>query len=231
MAYVLDILAILIVGFCAVRGRRRGLVRTVLMLVGCLVAAWAASWLSTPAANWVYDSFVETRVEQALVEHAQAAGSTQLEIPVAAVLGERADTVTQYLVTHGVPESVTVQFDELSAESICQAAAPALRTVVRPVLVGVIAALATVLLFFVLLFVWRLLVRLIDRVFHLPVLQQLNRLGGLIVGVLVGIFWMVAFASAVRLGAECGWFGTVVTADTVAQSLLVSRIGLSLLAF
>ncbi len=230
MAYALDIVAILILVFCVFRGARRGLVRTVLMLVGCLVAALAAYFLSAPVADFAYDTFIEARVEQSLVERAQAAGAMQMEIPVASVLGERAAPVADYLVAHGVPQTVTVGFDDLSREGILYAAGPALRDVVRPALVGVLTALATVVLFFVMLLLWRLLVRLIDRVFRLPVLNQLNRIGGCVVGALVGIFWMMAFAAAVRLGAECGWFGSFVTAETVEQSFLVSRVGISLIA-
>lgn len=229
MAYVLDIAAILILAFCVFRGARRGLVRTVLMLVGCLAAALAAYWLSAPVADFAYDTFIEARVEQSLVDQAQAAGLSSMEIPVAAVLGERAAPVADYLVAHGVPETVTIGFDDLSREGILRAAEPALRNVVRPALVGVLTALATVVLFFVMLLVWGLLVRLIDRVFRLPGLNQLNRIGGCLVGALVGVFWMVAFAAAVRLGAECGWFGSFITAETVERSLLVSRIGVSLI--
>ena len=230
MAYALDIVAILILAFCVFRGARRGFVRTILMLVGCLVAALAAYWLSEPVANWTYDTFVAARVEQSLVDQAQKAGAMQMEIPAASVLGEHAAPVAAYLVAHGVPETITIGFDDLSRESILRAAEPALNRVVRPALVGVLAALATVVLFLALLLVWRLLVRLIDRVFRLPGLNQLNRIGGCVAGGLVGVFWMMAFAAAVRLGAECGWFGSLITAETVEQSILVSRVGVSLIA-
>lgn len=231
MAYLLDGLTILILVFSVWRGGRRGMVHTVLMLVGCVVAAVLAGRFSAPVAARAYDAFVEPRVEQSLVAHVQEEELRQMEIPLSSLLGDAAEPLSPYLLELGVPESVTVGFDDLSEEGIRASLSPAMREMVRPTAVSLLTAAARLLLFLLLLLVVILLVWLVDRVFRLPGLKQVNRVGGWVVGALQGVFWVIVFAVAVRLGAACGLFGSLITVETVERTWLLSRVSISLVLF
>lgn len=224
MAYLLDALVILILGLSVWRGWRRGLVRTLVLLAGCVLALLLAGWFSAPLAERAYDGFVGPRLEQSLVEQVQEAGELQVEIGLRSLFGDRAEGLVHYLTEQGIPESVTIGLDDLSEEGIRTAAAPAMQQVVRPAVCGVLTVVAALLLFLLLLLVVDLLARLLDQVFKLPVLKQVNRIGGFAVGALQGVLWAMVFSAVVRVGVDCGLFGTLVTGDTVNTTVLTSLL-------
>lgn len=224
MAYLLDALVILILIFSIWRGGRRGLVRTAVVLVGCVAAALIASWISGPLAGGAYDSWIEPRLEQSLVETAQESGLPQLEIQLTSLISGEEGALSRYLEGQGIPASITIGFDDLSEEGVRAAIAPALQNVLRPAVVGLLSGAVALLLFLVLLLAVFFLARLVDQVFKLPGLKQLNRVGGWLVGALQGVFWGLVFAAVVRLCADCGLFGTLITPETVDSSLLLSYL-------
>lgn len=223
MAYLLDALVILILIFCVWHGGRRGLVRTVTMLVGGVLAALVALWFSGPLATGVYDTWAAPRLEQSLVDKAAEANAPQVEIQLASLFGGEDGALSRYLEDQGIPASITIGFEDMSEEGIRAAIAPALQDVVRPAAISLLSMALMLLLFLLLMVAVTLLARLVDNVFKLPGLKQLNRVGGLLTGALQGVLWSLVFAVAVRFCADCGLFGSVVTAETVDSSLLVSR--------
>ena len=223
MAYLLDALDILILIFCVWRGFKQGLIRTAVMLVGFLAAALIAGQLSGPIAAGVYDGMIAPGMEDTLVEQVVAAGETQVEIRLSSLLGDN-ETVEAYLADLGLATSITLGFDDLSESAVRQGVQPAMQQVVRPAVVQILSAVVTVLLFLVLLIAVCLLARLLDKVFQLPLLRQLNRFGGLFAGVLQGVFWAMIFAVLVRFVADCGVLGSVLTVEAVEASALTSRL-------
>ena len=223
MAYLLDALVILIVAFCVWRGFKHGLIRTLVMLVGFVVAALIAGQLSGPIAGGVYDGLIGPNMEDTLVENAVAAGETRVEVNIASMFGDNA-TLQKYFEDLGLATSVTIGFDDLSEQSVRAAVQPAMQQVLRPAMVHILTVVATVLLFVLLLVVVCLLSRLLDKVFKLPLLRQLNQIGGLAAGVLQGVFWAIVFAVLVRFLADCGALGSVLTVQSVEQSWLASKL-------
>lgn len=223
MAYLLDGLVILILAFCVWRGYKHGLIRTAVMLVGFLAAALIAGQLSGPIAGGVYDGIIGPNMEDTLVEQVVTAGETQVEVNISTLLGDN-EAVQSYLKDLGLATSITLGFDDLSEPAVRETVQPAMQTVVRPAMVQILSAVVTVLLFFLLLIVVCLLARLLDKVFQLPLLRQLNQFGGLAAGVLQGVFWAMVFAVLVRFVADCGVLGSVLTVEAVEKSTLTAKL-------
>ena len=222
MAYILDAAVILILILSIWHGRKKGSVHTIIMLVGCVAALFLAGRLSTPVAEKVYDAFVAPRVEQSLVEKVQAAGTDSVTVDLAALTG--GGTLSNYLKAAGLPETVSVGFPDLSEEGIRDTLAPTIETYVRPPVTGLLTAATAILLFLVLFLLAFLLAKAADVIFKLPVLKQLNRATGAIIGALQGVVWVLVFVAVVRLLADWQLFGTVLTPDTVKDTYILSRI-------
>jgi hypothetical protein len=65
-----------------------------------------------------------------------------------------------------------------------------------------------------------LLARIVNGVFKLPLLKQVNQIGGVAVGVLQGVLWTMVFTTLLRVGVDCGLFGTLVTGETLNATTL-----------
>ena len=61
-AWIFDVLVIAIVLFCIYSGMKKGLVKTVLVLVGYLVAAAGGFFISKAVAPVIYNNFLEDKV-------------------------------------------------------------------------------------------------------------------------------------------------------------------------
>lgn len=224
VAYILDALVILILGLSVWHGKKRGLVRMLVLLVGCVAALFLAGRFSAPIADWAYDTLVEPPIERSLVTQVQNAGETHVEIGLRSVLGDRAEGLVHYLTEQGIPESVTIGLPDLSEESILEATAPAMEEIVRPAVCGLLTAVAALILFLALLLVVELLARIVDGVFKLPLLKQVNQIGGVAVGVLQGVLWAMVFTTLLRVGVDCGLFGTLVTGETLNATTLTALL-------
>ena len=223
MAYVLDIAVILIVAFCVWHGWRHGLVRTAVMLVGFILAAFVAAQIAAPAAKGIYSTVVAPRVEAAITARVEEVGESEITVGLDTLFGEESGIIP-YFESMGWDTAVTVPLGDRSEEAIREAVIPAVRQVLEPVLIYLIEAVVSFLLFIVLLIAVFLISRLLDAVFKLPVLKQLNQFGGLAAGLLQGVFWAMVFTAVLQFAIGCGWLGTVVTLDTVKESLLVSKL-------
>lgn len=220
MAYLLDGAVILILLIALWLGVRRGLVKSLILLVGFVLAAVLAGRFSQPVATAVYDRVLADRVEQTVVQKVQETGERQLNVSLS-TLFEGTPSVAQYIRENGWDTTVSVGLSDLQTESVQKAVAPAVEQAVRPALIALIQAVALPVIFLLLMAAAWLLSRLIDRIFRLPVLKQANRLGGGLMGLLQGLCWSVAFSMAVRLAVDCGWFSTP---QVLADTLLVSRL-------
>lgn len=223
MAYILDALVILILVFCVWRGYKHGLIRTLVMLVGFVLAAFVAGRLSGPIAGGVYDGVIGPHMEETLVSKALVAGNTQVEVGLDSLFGDN-EAIAAYFADLGLQSSVIIGFDDLSEETVRAAVQPAMTQVVRPAVVHIMTVLFTLLLFVILLVAVFLLSRFLDAVFKLPLLKQLNQFGGLAAGVLQGVFWALVFAAVVRFVADCGALGSVLTVETVEQTWLTTKL-------
>lgn len=223
MSVILDLLVVLIAAFCIWRGWRRGLIHTAVVLVGIVLAALLADKLAPTVANWTYDQLAAPRIEDALVERVTAAGDLHTEVDLTSLLGNR-ETLGRFLADHGMPSSLRIGVPDLTEESVRSTVRPLMESSVKPAATLLLTAVAKVVLILLFLILVLLLARLADAVFKLPVLKQINQVGGLLLGCLHGIFWVLIFAAGVQLALQYGWFGSALTAEAVEKSWLLSAL-------
>lgn len=223
MAYILDLIVVLIGAFCIWRGWRRGLVHTAAVLAGIVLGAMLANQLAPAAADWIYDTQAAPRIENALVDRITSAGSLQTDVDLSGLLGNR-EELGRFLAEHGIPSSVTVGVPDLSEESVRQALKPTMENTVKPAATLLLTAVSKVVMVLLFLVLALLLAQLADLIFKLPVLKQINQFGGILLGIAHGIFWTMVFAAAVQLALHYGWFGDRLTAQMVEDTRLLSYL-------
>lgn len=90
MAYILDIAVILIFALAIFIGYKRGFMKTILRLVGVVLALVIASSVSKPAAGWIYDQFLASSIQEQIVAHVPSTDTATLESGLQAAMGSDA---------------------------------------------------------------------------------------------------------------------------------------------
>lgn len=180
MRFGLDIAFAVLILFFAVAGGRKGFIKACADFLGALIAMIGAGILSGPAAQWVYDTFFHTALMEKI-----AAAITGLGAPdaVQAVFGEFPEVIQRGLLAAGITEgSVMAQLQGSTLD-----VAEGITLAISPMLVGFIRVLAMLVLFVVLLVLIRALASMLGGLFELPVLKGLNRMLGVVFGILLGV--------------------------------------------
>lgn len=203
------------------RGARRGLVRSVMGLVSVLVALFGAALLSSHFARPVTDlvfprvqeyavSYLAQSGEGEVVSAADGGEEAQLPEELADAFGGLYDTLRRFGVSEEMIDSVT--------EGMTQSAVSAAERAAYALVESVVRAALYLVFFIALLLACRLLTAALHELCGLPILWQLNLLGGaalsLVMGVLLiylvlylaprfGVTWFADHAEGTRLLA---WF-------------------------
>lgn len=227
---LIDIIVLSIVGITGLIGLKNGLVKSLIRLLGGLFAVVLAYFLCGSAVE--------------LVSGLVVVEDLPLNLYVAKII--EADISKNFV---GIPgfEDIFVSvpdggytFENVSASLTANGVPAVLSGVIAPVLVGLMegsdVALATyasgalagiimsavcfLLIFFIISVLLGQLTKLLDKVFSLPVIGLVNRLGGFLFGVIksVLIIWVILFF-ATLLGAVSGPTGALIESTTVVKFL------------
>lgn len=165
---ILDLVLIAIVAVCVFFGAKRGLFRTLADLAAYLVALIGASWLANQFTVQV-------------MEHLRPIAEHQVS-----------QSITEYLTSLTTDSSYTGflkgLLDSLTGSgTIDDIANVAVDVLADTILHNMAYMLLFVVAFVLLVVALKLVIRLVDTVLKLPVLHQMNTLGGVLVGALKGV--------------------------------------------
>lgn len=207
MAWIYDLVFLIVFAFAAVASWRKGFLASLTELIGAVVGVGVAVWASRSLSVPIYEQFVSGSVSEK-VETAVAQSGGDLAAAVQAVdfLPDTVrDTLAQLVQGAGnaLPEQIT--------------------TALEPILLPFVQVLLFVVLCMVVRWVFRLLVGLLRHVNGVPLLGGVNRLLGLVLGLMTGALdcWLLALLL---------WFVASVTAGSVeflTLSVLNQSVGYS----
>ena len=212
---IADIIIISIIVIFAVIGFNRGIAKTLLNLAGLILSAIGAYYLSNFIAQFLYDAFIQQTVidniEQLIQDKgAEYAIANSFEaIPqwitgvISFIVGLFGITLSEY------GQNMTV------AQSITNSIANAIEASLSSVIVKALSVILIIILFIILFVLAKKLIKLVNNVFKIPVIKQLNQILGLLLG---GIEGMVLVWFAVNL-----FFGIMLFTDpTMIRSNMVT---------
>ncbi len=185
-----DIIIIVIVVLFLLLGIRRGLAKSILNLAGIIVSAFianmAANWLS----SWIYTTFIQQGVVTNISDMIQSNSSKYaIENCFDALpdwLNSAISGVANFLGTSTTEIAGTFSVSQSTSTSIAQA-------IEKPVGEFVVAlfAVALVAVLFIIIFVLvKFLIRFIAKFFEFPVIRQINKFLGGILGFAEGVVFV-----------------------------------------
>lgn len=195
---IIDIILIAVIVLFAVIGMKRGIAKTLLNIAGLVLSAIAAYYLAGLLSRSMYDAFIKQTVMQNIQQIIQQNGADYavnncLEAMPAWINGVLSFIVGLFGMTVGDFEKHMTIPDGVS-ESVAQT----VENTVAPVITSLLEFVFLVVLFIVLFIIAKKLVKLASKVFDIPVIKQINRLLGGVLGIAEGV--VIVFVAANILG-------------------------------
>lgn len=215
LPYLADAVIVVIFLLFIILGVKRGFVRSVLDLVGTLAAMLVSMWFSGIAAQWVFSTFLQESLTRQIAEALQAAPAADAAEAVLSVVPE---------ILRGGLEAFGITSDAINqavAGTSGQAAA-AVVAVLSPMVVSVLRGLFALVLFVFLLVIFRILSGVVCRIFRLPVLRQLDKGLGILLGVAQAalITVLLCFCAQALISVSSPWLVETIQASQVYQFYL-----------
>lgn len=215
LPYLADAIIVVIFLLFIILGVKRGFVRSVLDLVGTLAAMLVSMWFSGIAAQWFFSTFLQESLTRQIAEALQAAPAADAADAVLSVVPE---------ILRGGLEAFGITSDAINqavAGTSGQAAA-AVVAVLSPMVVSVLRGLFALVLFIFLLVIFRILSGVVCRIFRLPVLRQLDKGLGILLGVAQAalITVLLCFCAQALISVSSPWLVETIQASQVYQFYL-----------
>ncbi len=174
MALIIDIIAAALLLFFILRGKKRGLIKTIAGILVIVLAFPLAGALADKTADPIAERFVTPSVSDFLAPKAEET--------------KNAFEFKTMLIKIGVPESLAESV--VSASPVNELLSNATKTLSQKLTY----ALLYLIYFIILILIFKLLIKLIDKIFDLPVLNLINSLGGLLCGAVLGYLLILVTA-------------------------------------
>lgn len=210
MGIFVDILVVLIIGLCIFNGYRKGLARCILKLVTSLIALFIAIALFRPFVNFVVNSTIIDENIQLSLEKVMNNG-----------IEENKDDNNSELVKEdsGIPKPIAEYLNNNFKTTTEQKKEEAVVSVARGAAILIVDIACFILIYIIVKIILKILTILIDIVSKLPIIKQFNEVGGLIYGLVEGIFIVLLVMTAVAI------FTPLTGAYEVATIILQSHLG------
>ena len=215
LPYLADAVIVVIFLLFIILGVKRGFVRSVLDLVGTLAAMLVSMWFSGIAAQWVFSTFLQESLSRQIAEALQAAPAADAAEAVLSVVPE---------ILRGGLEAFGITSDAINqaVAGTSGQAAEAVVAVLAPMVVSALRGLFALVLFIFLLVIFRILSGVVCRIFRLPVLRQLDKGLGILLGVAQAalITVLLCFCAQALISVSSPWLVETIQASQVYQFYL-----------
>ncbi len=228
MSLILDAIIVLIILIFAILSAKKGFVRTLIEVVGFILAIVVALGLSSPIANGIYDTTVQPIVAKT-VESAMNEGSATANAAVDAVWDKMPAFLTESSFFGVTKENITSTItDEVSANT-GDVTNSISNSFVKPLVTKLLSVLISVILVVVMLLIVKILAKYINKLFTFSLIGDINRTLGGILGVVKGAAVAVIFCLVISLILSFTKNGFLIfTYDAINSSYLFKfLIGLS----
>lgn len=199
---LLDLSVVVVFLLCLAHGIRRGLIRSVIGLVGSLAALVIAilfssalgsvidaRWVNEPVREWISDAV-----------SAESAPGTEGSLDLDAALAENPQALERICSVLGLDQAaVSAEYETLKQKGTETAQKAILSYLADPFSAAVSRVIAFVVLYLA-AFLAILLLSLVSKIVtKLPVIRQADRLGGAVIGILTGVVLSFVFVTAVSV--------------------------------
>lgn len=187
---IADIIIIVTIVLFVLLGVRRGIAKTFFNIIGLVATVVSAYYLSQIFSQWIYDLFVKQTVITNLQTSINESGITSafnncLTALPDWVLGLLSGFCSIFgLNTDAISNSFKLP------ENISSVGATTIEGMIAPVITSLFAIILVIILFVIILIIVKKLIKLILRLFDIPVIKQVNKILGGVLGAVEGIVFM-----------------------------------------
>ncbi len=160
-------------------GRKKGFVRITLSLLSTIICGFVAAAFADPVAAYIAENFV----------HESFVSGVSLALTNAISNGSKnlAEALPEYIVTAVNNFDAGLLSDISTSVNTAELAEKIYTAIESTVIIGILYLIAFFVIFAVCSFVLKFVVSAIDKVFRLPVLKNLNKMLGTLVGGIKGL--------------------------------------------
>ncbi len=206
MGYIIDLIALGIIVLSIFMSAKRGFVRTLIEVVGFVVALVLAFSISSPLADMIYNKFLEPPMISAAQSAAETSGQNAADALWSAVPSFVAKNGDKFGLSYeGVSDAIGSVTSSAAVETSVRRAS---QNVIKPVAVNLLSTLFATILFIVLLIVVKFSAKFVNKLFSFSIIGKLNRNLGGVLGAVKGLIIAFAFLMVVKtLITTSGGFG------------------------
>lgn len=191
MSFFIDLILVAVILISVIVGWKKGFVKSFMGLIS-FSASLILTWIFyKPAAKFLYDRFflgtVSGYIENVFEKELGGSGQS-----LADLFAELPDIFTNFLNRFSSTNEATAFFTENTDATSAELS----RFLAEPIADTISGVVSFVVLFIVIFIAIKLATLLLDKVVKLPLLNSVNKLLGIILGALLGIFfaWVLAIA-------------------------------------
>lgn len=223
MAYIADIILILIFAVAIIISAYKGFFRSLIDLAGSLLAIIASKILSQSFAKPVYDSLVADTVENALVNKLGQGATVDYVEQLEGILSSLPEGINGVLQMMGIDKQVLldkISSANLNGENLIESL---MNSVVEPVAMTVIQLVLFVILAIVLIIAIKIVALLLDKIIDkLPIIKSFNKTLGALFGIIRGVIDVVIVSLLVSVVA--GFIKNPEFVSVVESSVIINTV-------
>ena len=178
---LIDLVALVLLLLFALNGRRRGIVKTLSGIIALILAFYLAGWLTQATTPYLSEHYVEPWLYNSIMPEMKPVADVQQPAEDSIV-----DQIGDALNKIGFPENSVQDFLDHFKIDVSSSLENAVTSTSRSLGYKLTYAGCYILYFLLLLLVLRLFARLLDSLAHIPGLNLINRMLGLLLGLLFG---------------------------------------------
>lgn len=225
MAYILDGVVILIFLLAVHWGYRRGFFQSMINLAGCIAAALIASSLSKPLASSIFDIFMADNVHKTVSSQIVNTDAASVKTAVGHILQNLPGPVANKMIASGfTPDKITNDLSGSLNQSAAVLTDNLVNTVVKPIAVSLLSTLCFAVLFIVITILIGILASMVNRVFRLPVLRQVNGVLGAAFGAVQGVLFVFVAVTVMSMIAASSKSDGMLTQDVMEHTKIVHAV-------
>jgi len=211
---ILDVILVLIVLFVAWRSAKKGFVRTLIEMVGYVLAIVLAFSVASFLSKQIYDSFVRPAIVKSI--EANLSEFKPENSNLSEVFNKVINNIPSYMLTaSGYNDKVASQIaDKISASTdntTSKTAGEITDTLAKPAMTYILNIILIFILFFLFMLIVRFLAKVLNSLFNVPVLGAVNTLLGGVLGIFKGVIIVLLLCALITISIKLfggNWFIT-----------------------
>lgn len=223
MTYIVDIILVAVFAVVIISSAVKGFFKSLVDLIGSLVAVVIAKLLSESAAKAVFDGFVYKGAENALAQSLGEAGSVDYVQQIENALASLPEGLGGILQIMGIDSQSLM--DKLSGVNLGgdNLVESLMNSVVVPLGTAVVQFVLFVILALVMILVVKVFSKVINKIIKkLPVIKGLNKTMGAVFGILRGLIIVVIIS--MLLSVVVGFTGNDALIGSVENSMIINAV-------